>query len=56
MEKIAELATMSEAQKNSVLTKTAEPRDFVCYKQVVKHFSKNCFNLGQVGLNAFLVL
>lgn len=48
MEWIVDECVSSEEQKMRVLNTAADPQDFHCYKQAVKAFSKNCYNLGKV--------
>ncbi|XP_078350172.1 legumain-like isoform X2 [Oculina patagonica] len=47
MEKIVAQCVSSTEQKVRVLKTTADPKDFHCYKQAVRAFSKNCYNLGK---------
>ena len=48
MEMIVQDCVSSGEQMMRVLKSKAEPQDFDCYKQAVKTFSKNCYNLGKV--------
>ncbi len=48
VEKIVAQCVSSTEQKVRVLKTEADPKDFHCYKQAVRAFSKNCYNLGKV--------
>ena len=48
METIVEQCVSSDEQMIRVLKSSADPQDFNCYKQAVKAFSRNCYNLGKV--------
>ncbi|KAJ7369835.1 hypothetical protein OS493_036057 [Desmophyllum pertusum] len=47
METIVEQCVSSDEQMIRVLKSSADPQDFNCYKQAVKAFSRNCYNLGK---------